>query len=89
MKKKFLLNKIKNYLLNEEAKIVSKCPGYACTEEQEGYVCPQGSEGAKDSSFICKDEKWVPLAEAGMSARSEPPAAAARSAPPAEAIKAK
>ena len=34
------------------------CKGWNCSYEEQ--VCPQGAEGARGTSFICLNSKWVP-----------------------------
>jgi len=40
-------------------KYADSCKGWDCSHE--GQVCPQGAEGARGTSFICTDSKWVPI----------------------------
>ena len=38
--------------------IAESCAGWNCTYE--GQLCPEGAEGARGTSFICLNSKWVP-----------------------------
>ena len=38
--------------------IAESCAGWNCTYE--GQVCPQSAKGARGTSFICLNSKWVP-----------------------------
>ena len=38
--------------------IAESCAGYDCSHE--GQLCPEGAEGARGTSFICLNSKWVP-----------------------------
>jgi hypothetical protein len=37
--------------------VAKSCTGWKC--DHEGQICKKGSDGAKDSDFVCKNKKWV------------------------------
>ena len=42
---------------------VKSCAGWDCSPNKYGNetICPQGSKGASGTSYICKNDKWVPV----------------------------
>jgi hypothetical protein len=55
----FVLSGFSNQDVGIDKFIAPSCKGWNCTYE--GQVCPLGSEGASDQSFICRNSKWVPI----------------------------
>ena len=46
--------------------VAKSCKGWKC--DYEGQVCKKGSPGAKNSDFVCKNEKWVAVKPAAAAA---------------------
>ena len=38
---------------------VDSCKGWDCSHE--GQICPDGADGARGTSFICRKSKWEPI----------------------------